>query len=79
MSEIINKIFAELDALEESAKKLRGASVATGKQTNLEVAILNQQLHEASLKNARALEYIDKAEGILKKLNPKSTISNPQS
>jgi len=68
MSEIINKIFAELDALEEVAKKTRAAAGAAGKQTNLEVAILTQQLSEITEKNNRAMEYISSAESILKKL-----------
>ncbi|MCL2737813.1 MAG: hypothetical protein FWE17_03050 [Alphaproteobacteria bacterium] len=68
MAEIIDKIFKELDALEESASKLRGVAASSGKQTNLEVAILNQQLAAIREKNAAATEYIGKAEGILKKL-----------
>jgi len=68
VSEILNQIFKELDALEESAGKLRSAAASSGKQTNLEVAILNQQLSEMREKNAAAMEYIDNAESILKKL-----------
>jgi hypothetical protein len=68
MSEIIDQIFKELDGLEESAGRLRAAAASSGKQTNLEVAILNQQLVEMREKNAAATEYIDQAESILKKL-----------
>ncbi|MCL1786317.1 MAG: hypothetical protein FWG39_04205 [Alphaproteobacteria bacterium] len=68
MTEIIDQIFKELDTLEESAGRLRGVAANSGKQTNLEVAILNQQLAEAREKNTAAAAYIDKAESILKKL-----------
>jgi len=68
MSEIVSQIFTELDALEEAAAKLSAAATGAGKQTDLEVAILNQQVAELRDKNAKAAEFIDQAKGILKKL-----------
>ena len=68
MNEKIDLIFKELDNLEESATRLRATCHATGRQTNLEVAILSQQVAELQNKNQRAAEYIDQAEKILTKL-----------
>ncbi len=68
MSEIKQQIFNELDALEESAIKLRSTAVAAGKQTDLEVAILTEQVKNLRDKNARATEIIDQSISILKKL-----------
>lgn len=68
MSEIKQQIFNELDSLEESAIKLRSTAVAAGKQTDLEVAILTEQVKNLRDKNARATEIIDQSISILKKL-----------
>ena len=68
MSEILCLIFKELDSLEESAAKLRGRAGAAGKQTDLEVAILTQQVADLREKNAKATEKIEKATDILEKL-----------
>ena len=44
MSDIKQQIFNELTALEEAASRLRGAAVVAGRQTDLEVAILTEQV-----------------------------------
>ncbi len=68
MADIKQQIFSELNALEEAAARLRGTAVAAGKQTDLEVAILTEQVRTLRDKNARATEMIDKSISILKKL-----------
>ncbi|MCL2017339.1 MAG: hypothetical protein FWG80_01005 [Alphaproteobacteria bacterium] len=68
MSEIVSQILKELDTLEESASKLRSVAAGAGKQTDLEVAILNQQMAELRDKNARATEFVNDAMEIIKKL-----------
>ncbi len=68
MADIKQQIFSELNALEEAAARLRGTAVAAGKQTDLEVAILTEQVRTLRDKNVRATELIDKSISILKKL-----------
>lgn len=68
MSEIKDKIFQELAKLEEEAARLRATAINAGKQTDLEVAILTEQVKKLHDKNARATELIDQSVGILKKL-----------
>ena len=68
MADIKHQIFQELSALEEAASKLRGAAAIAGRQTDLEVAILSQQVRTLREKNARATEMIDKSMDILKTL-----------
>lgn len=68
MSDIKQQIFQELTALEEAASRLRGAAVVAGRQTDLEVAILNEQVKSLRDKNKRATDMIDKSLSILKKL-----------
>ena len=68
MADIKQQIFSELNALEEVAARLRGTAVAAGKQTDLEVAILTEQVRTLRDKNVRATELIDKSISILKKL-----------
>ncbi len=68
MADIKQQIFQELSALEEAASKLRGAAVIAGRQTDLEVAILTEQVRTLRDKNARATEMIDKSINILKNL-----------
>jgi len=68
MSDIKQQIFNELTALEEEASRLRGAAVVAGRQTDLEVAILTEQVKTLRDKNKRAGEMIDKSLTILKKL-----------
>ncbi len=68
MADIKQQIFQELNALEDAATRLRGTAVAAGKQTDLEVAILTEQVRTLRDKNARAVQMIDKSVSILKKL-----------
>ena len=68
MADIKQQIFQELVSLEEAAARLRGTAVAAGKQTDLEVAILTEQVKSLREKNARAADMIDKSMNILKKL-----------
>ncbi|MCL2331456.1 MAG: hypothetical protein FWC61_02825 [Proteobacteria bacterium] len=68
MSDILEQIFTELDGLAESASKLRAAAAGASKQTDLEVAILTQQIADLREKNAKAGKFIDQASGILAKL-----------
>ncbi|MBQ7127650.1 MAG: hypothetical protein IKB05_00595 [Alphaproteobacteria bacterium] len=68
MADIKQQIFQELASLEEAAARLRGTAVAAGKQTDLEVAILTEQVKNLRDKNARATDMIDKSIDILKKL-----------
>ncbi|MBO7066151.1 MAG: hypothetical protein J6W40_00835 [Alphaproteobacteria bacterium] len=68
MSDIKQQIFQELSALEDAASRLRGAAVVAGRQTDLEVAILTEQVKTLRDKNKRAAEMVDKSLSILKKL-----------
>ena len=68
MADIKQQMFQELASLEEAAARLRGTAVAAGKQTDLEVAILTEQVKNLRDKNARAADMIDKSMDILKKL-----------
>lgn len=68
MADIKQQIFQELASLEEAAARLRGTAVAAGKQTDLEVAILTEQVRSLREKNVRATDMIDKSLDILKKL-----------
>ena len=68
MSDIKEKIFQELTKLEEDVVRLRATAINAGKQTDLEVAILTEQVKKLRDKNARATELIDQSVGILKKL-----------
>ena len=68
MADIKQQIFQELASLEEAAARLRGTAVAAGKQTDLEVVILTEQVKSLRDKNARASELIDKSINVLKKL-----------
>ena len=70
MSDIKDQIFAELTKLEESVARLRATAVSAGKQTDLEVAILTEQVRNLRAKNARATELIDQSVEILRKLKP---------
>ena len=58
MSDIREQIFQELSKLEDAAARLRATAVNAGKQTDLEVAILTQQVRNLRAKNARATELI---------------------
>ncbi len=67
MADIKQQIFQELSALEDAASKLRATAVSAGRQTDLEVAILTQQVRNLRDRNARAAELVDKSIDILKK------------
>ncbi len=68
MSDIKQQIFQELNLVEEAAAKLRSVAVNAGKQTDLEVAILTEQVKGLRDKNARATDVINQTIAILKKL-----------
>ena len=68
MADIKQQIFNELTALDDAAARLRATAVNAGRQTDLEVAILNEQVKTLRDKNARATEMIDRSISILKKL-----------
>lgn len=68
MSDIKQQIFNELDNLADMAAKLRSVAINAGKQTDLEVAILIEQVRTMREKNARATDMITSAMDILKKL-----------
>lgn len=65
MSDIREQIFQELSKLEEGVARLRATAISANKQTDLEVAILTQQVRNLRAKNARATELIDQSLGIL--------------
>lgn len=69
MSDIREQIFQELSKLEDGVARLRATAVNAGKQTDLEVAILTQQVRNLRAKNARATELIDQSVDLLRKLN----------
>lgn len=68
MADIKQQIFQELSALEDAASRLRGAAVVAGRQTDLEVAILTEQVKNLRDRNKRATDMIDKSLTVLKKL-----------
>ena len=65
MSDIREQIFQERSKLEDSVARLRATAVDASKQTDLEVAILTQQVRNLRAKNARATELIDQSIEIL--------------
>lgn len=71
MTEIKQQIFQELNSLENAVLGLRSDVSAAGRQTDLEVAILTQQVKNLRIKNAKAIEMIDKSVSILEKLKRK--------
>lgn len=68
MADIKQQIFQELASLEDATTRLRATAVNAGKQTDLEVAILTEQVRSLREKNARASQLIDESVSILKKL-----------
>ena len=68
MADIVDQIFQELTKLDEAAARLRATAVNAGKQTDLEVAILTEQVRNLRTKNAHAVELIDQSVELLKKL-----------
>jgi len=65
MSDIREQIFQELSKLEDATARLRATAVDASQQTDLEVAILTQQVRNLRAKNARATELIDQSIEIL--------------
>jgi hypothetical protein len=65
MADILDQILAELDAVADAADKLRADARGATRQTDLEVAILTQQIADLREKNARAGTFIDDALAIL--------------
>lgn len=68
MTDIKQQIFNELASLDDAAARLRATAVNSTRQTDLEVAILTEQVRTLREKNARAAEMIDQSVSILKKL-----------
>lgn len=68
MSDVKQQIFKELSSLEETVTKLRGVALNAGKQTDLEVAILTEQVKTLREKNDKANDLIGKSISILKNL-----------
>ncbi len=68
MSDLKQQIFKELSILEETVIKLSSTAVNAGKQTDLEVAILNEQVKNLREKNSKASDLVDKSISILKNL-----------
>lgn len=66
--DIKSQIFKELDALETSVSKLRDTARNAGQQTDLEVAILNEQVKTLREKNEKVVGLIDKSVAILKRI-----------
>jgi len=69
MSDIKDQIFHELSALEDAVSRLRGVATVAERQTDLEVAILTEQVKNLRDRNKRATDMIDKSLTILKKLS----------
>ena len=68
MSDIKQQIFQELSALEDATARLRSSAAFAGRQTDLEVAILTEQVKNLRYKNKRATDMVNKSWDILKKL-----------
>lgn len=68
MSDIKQQIFKELGALEEIVTKLRSTAMNAGKQTDLEVAILTEQVKTLREKNAQVSDLVGKSISILKNM-----------
>lgn len=68
MAEIKQQILQELNALEEGVMRLRSAANNAGRQTDLEVAILTEQVKNLRDRNKSATDLIDRSIDILKKL-----------
>ena len=71
MTELKQQIFQELNSLENAVLGLRSDVSAAGRQTDLEVAILTQQVKNLRQKNVKAMEMIDKSVSVLEKLKRK--------
>ena len=66
MSDIKKQIFTELDALEAGIMKLQGSETASKNQTDLEIAILREQVAKQKESQKTAADKIDKALSIIK-------------
>ncbi|MCQ2599047.1 MAG: hypothetical protein MJ187_01565 [Alphaproteobacteria bacterium] len=69
MADLKQQIFQELTSLEEAASRLRGMANDAGRQTDLEVAVLNKQVKILRDEHARAAELIDQSISILENLS----------
>lgn len=78
MHDTLSLIFSELDAIAESAARLRARADTAGRQTDLEVSILARQLSDLQNKQKRATEFIDKSIGILTKLQNTDNHTKPE-
>ncbi len=68
MSDIKQQIFQELAVLDDMVARLRSTATNAGRQTDLEVAILTEQVRALRDKNARAADMVEQSISILKKL-----------
>lgn len=68
MADIKHQIFQELTSLEDAVARLRGVALNAGKQTDLEVAILTEQVRALRDKNDRAVKLINDSISVLEKL-----------
>ncbi len=68
MSDVKQQIFQELATLDDAVARLRSTAANAGRQTDLEVAILTEQVRGLREKNARATEMINQSISILKNL-----------
>lgn len=64
--DIKDRILAELDALEQAVFNLRGSEVASKNQTDLEIAILREQVRKLNESRDSAYKKVDKSIAILK-------------
>jgi len=68
VSEKLNQIFTELDTLSDMIAVLRANAGAANRQTDLEVAILTQQIQTLREQRKLAAEYVEESLSILDKL-----------
>ena len=68
MSDIKEQIFNELAKLDEEIMRLKSTAINAEKQTDLEVAILTEQVKNLRTKNIRANELIEQSVKILETL-----------
>ena len=68
MADLKQQIFQELSSLDDAVARLRGFASNASKQTDLEVAILTEQVRTLRDRNANATAMIDQSLSILKKL-----------
>ncbi|MFQ6739202.1 MAG: hypothetical protein ACLRFJ_00835 [Alphaproteobacteria bacterium] len=71
MSDLKQQIFQELDNLEKAVSGLQCDADTAGRQTDLEVAILTQQVKNLRAKNMMAVKTIDRSISILERLKAK--------